>query len=322
MKIGMLTAAMLCLMASTAMADVTNEVLAGFENDWPAKVTDAAGSDITDDMEIYNFLLLLQYSHFFAPLKDDAKSIELHRFYQHPSSISIGMAQKAHFVRHSTNPVLVRETKRLEPLYTLGGEYYFYAGTGLFLNIGGGSGREQTETAGVDGPQTELEVSRSEFGIRQYIGPEFLLQVRFQGDTTASTTAGSFKITSKTGLLLIGGRGVIRDTIGFGAEIGGGEETEETGGARISYDMIMINLQGDVYVGREYSFGLKIEGETRKRTTQPEHKVTTGRSTLSFRYWFSEKVGLTLPLYSEMVKDTLSGDTISQGGGLYGTFRF
>lgn len=318
----MLMIALFFLATGTALADVTNEVLVGFENDWATKVTDAAGNDITDSMEIYNSLLILQYSHFFSPLKDDEKPIELHRFYQHPSSISLSITQKGHFVRDSTNPVLVRETKHLEPMITLGGEYYFSTGTGLFLNSGGGSGREQTKTAGVDGPQTEIEVSRTEFGVRQYIGPEFLMQLRFQGETIDTTLAGFSKDTSDTGLLLFGVRGVIRDTLGLAAEIGGGERKDKVSGIDVNYDVSMLVLQGDVYVGREYSFGLKIEGEAQKRTTQPEHKVTKGRSTLSFRYWFSEKVGLTLPLYAETVKGDGSAKTQSSGMGLYGTFRF
>jgi hypothetical protein len=207
-------------------------------------------------------------------------------------------------------------------MITLGGDYYFSTGTGLFLNIGGGSGREQTKTAGIDGPQKTIDVSRSEFGVRQYIGDEFLMQLRFQGETTDTTLAGFSKDTSETGLLLFGVRGVIRATLGLAAEIGGGERKDKFSGINVNYDVSMITLQGDVYVGREYSFGLKLEGETVKRTTQPEHTVKTGRSTLTFRYWFSEKVGLTLPLYAETVKDDIAGKAISQGMGFYGTFRF
>jgi hypothetical protein len=322
MKTWILLISLIFLAAGTALADVTNEVVVGAQWDGTTKVTDAAGNDITDSMEIFNSLLILQYTHFFSPLKDDEKPIELHRFYQHPPSISIGITQKGHFVRDSTNPVLVRETKRHEPLYTLGGDYYFSTGTGLFLNIGFGSGREQTKTAGIDGPQTDIEVSRTEFGVRQYLGPEFLMQLRFQGETTDTTLAGFSKDTSETGLLLFGVRGVIRDTLGLAAEIGGGERKDKVSGIDVNYDVSMITLVGDVYVGREFSFGLKIEGETVKRTTVPEHKVTTGRSTLSFRYWFSEKVGLTLPLYAETVKGDGSEKTESSGMGLFGTFRF
>lgn len=312
----------LCFSAGTAVADVTNEVVVGFEGDGTTKVTDAAGNDITDTMKIGNSQFTLQYSHFFSPLKDDEKPIELHRFYQHPSSLSVGTISMGHFERDSTNPILVRETKRGTGMLVLGGELYLSTGTGLFLSVGGGSGKEKTKVAGIDLPETDLEVSRIDFGVRQYIGPEFLMQLRFQGETIDTTLAGFSKDTSETGLLLLGVRGVIRDTLGLAAEIGGGERKDKVSGFDVNYDVIMMTLQGDAYVGKEFSFGLKIEGETVKRTTLPEHTVKTGRSTLSFRYWFSEKVGLTLPLYAETVKGDGSEKTESSGMGLYGTFRF
>jgi len=267
MKTWTLVIALFCLAAGTALADVTNEVVVGFEGDGTTKVTDAAGNDITDNMKIGNSLFTLQYSHFFSPLKDDEKPIELHRFYQHPSSLAVGLLAEGHRERDSTNPVLVRETRRGASMLMIGGELFLSTGTGFFLNIGGGSGKEKTKTAGIDGPETDLEVSRIDFGVRQYVGPEFMMHLRFQGDTTESTTAGLFKVTSETGLLFLGVRGVIRDTLGLAAEIGGGERNDETGGGKINYDVGLVTLAGDVYVGREFSFGLAIEGETQKRTT-------------------------------------------------------
>jgi len=322
MKRSIAIAILLCFVAMPAFADVTNEVVVGFEGDGTTKVTDAAGNDIRDSMKIGNSQFTLLYSHFFSALKDDEKPIELHRFYQHPSSLSVGLLSEGYMERDSRVPFAVRETKRGVGMLMLGGEFFFSTGTGIFLNIVGGSGKEKTKTAGLDGPETDIEVGRSDFGIKQYIGPEFMMHLRFQGDTTESTTAGLFKVTSERGLVLLGARGVIRDTISLAAEIGGGERNEETGGGKINYDVGVVNLEGDVYVGKQFSFGLKIEGETEKRTTLPEHTVKTGRSTLSFRYWFSEKVGLTLPLYAETVKGDGSEKTESSGMGLYGTFRF
>ena len=84
--------ALLCLAAGTALADVTNEVVVGFEGDGTTEVTDAAGNDITDEKKIGNSQLSGRYTHFFTPLKDDEKPIELRRFYQHPSSLSVGLA--------------------------------------------------------------------------------------------------------------------------------------------------------------------------------------------------------------------------------------
>jgi hypothetical protein len=322
MKKWIMIAALFCLAAVPAFADVTNEVFVGFQGDGTTKVTDAAGNDITDTLKTANSLFALQYTHFFSPLKDDEKPFELHRFYQHPSSLSIGLVATGYAQRDSRVPIAVRETKRGESMLVLGGELYLSTNTGLFLNVGGGSGKEKTKVAGIDGPETDIKLSSVGFGVRQYIGQEFLLQVRFQGDSNETTVAGFAKDTSDTGLLLIGAHGVIRDTLGLSAEIGGGSRKDKVTGLDVNYDVSVVNLQGDVYVGKEFSFGLLIEAEAVKRTTLPEHQVNTGRSTLTFRYWFNEKVGLTLPFYVQTVKDDSAGKTQSSGGGLYATFHF
>jgi hypothetical protein len=322
MKIWMLTAAMLCLVAGAATADVTNEVFVGFQGVGTTKVTDAAGNDITDVLKSGHSEFDLNYTHFFSPLKDDEKPYELHRFYQRPSTLSLGLSTFGFAQRDSRVPIAVRETKRGESMLVLGGELYFSTGTGLFLALGGGSGKEKTKIAGIDGPDTDIKLGSYNFGVRQYIGPEFLLQLRFSGDSTETTVAGFAKDKSETEVVLIGGRGVIRDTIALGAELGGGSRKDRVAGLDVNYDVGILNLQGDVYVGKQFSFGLLLESETQKRTTQPEHKVTTGRSTLAFRYWFNEKVGLTLPFYGETVKDDTAGKMVSQGMGFYGTFRF
>jgi hypothetical protein len=324
MKKWIVIAALFCLAAVPAFADVTNEVFVGFQGDGTTKVTDAAGNDITDTMKIGNSQFTLQYSHshFFSPLKDDEKPIELHRFYQHPSSLTIGLLTEGYAKRDSTNPIVVRETKRGVGMLMLSGELYLSTNTGFFLNIGGGSGKEKVKVAGIDLPETDLEVSSFDLGVRQYIGSEFRMHLRFQGETTKTTPAGLLTETSKTGLVFFGVQGVIRDTLGLAAEIGGGERSDEISGSKINYDVGAVNLEGNVYVGKEFSFGLKIEGETQKRTTLPENTIKRGRSTLSARYWFSEKIGLQVPFYSETVKDDVSGKTVSSGMGLYATFRF
>ena len=314
--------ALFCLAAIPAFADVTNEVFVGFQGDGSTKVTDAAGNDITDNMKIGNSQLSGLYTHFFSPLTDDEKPIELRRFYQHPSSLSVGLLFSGSSERDSRVPFAVRETKSGVGMLLLGGELYLSTNTGFFLDFGGGSGKEKVTIAGVDLPETDLKVSRVDFGVRQYIGPEFMMHLRFQGETTETTPAGMSKDTSETGLLIFGVRGVIRDTFGLAAEIGGGERNDKISGSEISYDVSVVNLEGNVYVGKEFSFGLKLEGETQKRTTLPEHTTKRGRSTLSARYWFSEKVGLEVPLYGETIKGEGSEKTESSGLGLYASFRF
>jgi hypothetical protein len=322
MKKWVVIVSLVCLPAIPAFADVTNEVVVGFQGDGTTKVTDAAGNDITEKKKIGNSQLSGLYTHFFSPLKDDEKPIELRRFYQHPSSISVGLEFTGYIQRDSTNPILVVETKRGVGMLMLGGELYLSTNTGFFVDFGGGSGKEKVTIAGVELPESDLEVSRVDFGVRQYIGPEFRMHLRFQGETTKTTPAGLPTNTSETGLIFFGVQGVIRDTYGLAAEIGGGERNDDIIGSKINYDVGAVNLEGNVYVGKELSFGLKIEGETQKRTTFPENTIKRGRSTLSARYWFSEKVGLQVPLYSETVKDDVSGKTVSSGAGLYATFRF
>ena len=314
--------ALLCLAAGSALADVTNEVVVGFEGDVTTKVTDAAGNDITDTMKSANSQFSTRYTHFFTALKDDEKPIELRRFYQHPSSLSVGLMAVGYSQRDSRVPFAVRETRSGVGMLMLGGELYLSTNTGFFLDFGAGSGKEKVKVAGVDLPETDLEVSRVDFGVRQYIGPEFMMHLRFQGETTETTPAGLSKDTSDTGLVIIGVRGVIRDTLGLAGELGGGERNDQISGSKIAYDVSVVNLEGIVYVGKELSFGLTIEGETQKRTTLPEHTTKRARSTLSARYWFSEKVGLELPLYSEVVKGEGSEKVESSGYGLYASFRF
>jgi hypothetical protein len=331
MKNWVVIAVLSCFVSLPAFADVTNEVFVGFQADRTNKVIDTAGNDVTDTLKTRNSRFELQYTHFFAPLKDDEKPIELRRFYQHPSSLSIGLTAQGYSQQDSRVYIVAQETKSVVSMLLLGGELFLSTNTGFFLNVGAGSGKEEVTLAlaGIDLPEMDVEVSRFDLGVRQYIGPEFMMQLRFQGETTKTTPSGFPETTSERGLVFFGVRGVIRDTLGLAAEIGGGERTDKTNGSDINYDVSMVNLEGDVYVGKELSFGLAIEGETQKRTTLPEHTTKRVRTTLSARYWFSEKVGLQIPFYAETTKDdsppTLMGDaaeTKSSGLGLYASFRF
>jgi hypothetical protein len=58
-------------------------------------------------------------------------------------------------------------------------------------------------------------------------------------------------------------------------------------------------------------------------------RFSTARTTLAGRYWFSERFGMEVPIYSETVeqKDTLFGveqttKVTNTGIGLYAAFRF
>jgi hypothetical protein len=312
---------LLCFISLQARADVTNEVNVGVQGASSVKVTDAGGTDNTDKMEIRHSRLSGLYTHFFSPLRDDEKPMELRRFYQHPSSINIGLESNGYSQRDSRVPIAVQETKRGVGLLLLGGELYLSTNTGFFLNVGGGSGKEKITVAGVDLPETDIKVNRTDFGVQQYIGPEFRMHLRFHGESLKSTPAGQTRDTSERGVVYFGVRGVIRDTLSLAAEIGGGELKEEAGSS-IRSDIGAVNLEGAVYVGKALAFRLAIEAETVKRTTPPEQTTKWARMTLDARYWFSERVGLVIPLTSETTKVDGQEQITSSGFGIYGNFRF
>jgi hypothetical protein len=131
----------------------------------------------------------------------------------------------------------------------------------------------------------------------------------------------------------LGARGVIADVVGLMLELGGGKREDAYGGITIKYDVGAVNLEGAVYIGKQLSFRLGIESEAEKLTGAPagvEHTTTTTRATLAARYWFSERFGMELPIYSEAIerKTATAGfgetkETMTNNGiGLYAAFRF
>jgi hypothetical protein len=197
------------------------------------------------------------------------------------------------------------------------------------LSIGGGSG---TSKDNLGGPDTDLALGRFELGVRQYIGERFALHLRLDSESLESKTSGLATSTDDKAIVFLGGRGVIADVVGLALELGGGERELDAGGAKTKFDVAAVNLEIAGYIGKHLTVRLAIEAEEEDLQGMPagiEHITTTGRTTLAARYWFSERFGMELPIYSEKeeVKTVFPGgefksETTNTGLGLYAAFRF
>ena len=321
----------LMLATGTALADVSNEVLVGLEADSISKAKDSTGADITSKVEDDNSLFVVQYMHFFTPLKDDGKPIELRRFYQHPSTLSVGLA----FVgaEGKDNTILPGDTSKTNgSMLLLGGEFYLPTNTALFLNIGAGSGTAKETIGGTAQPDTDLKMGQFGLGVRQYIGESFALQLRLASESLESKPSGLPTDKNDKSVAYLGARGVIADMVGLSLELGGGTRELNAGGAMTKFDVAAVNFEIAGYIGKHLTVRLGIEAESEDLQGMPtgiQHLTTTGRTTLAARYWFSESFGMELPVYSEKVehKTVFPGgefkDEVTNGGvGLYAAFRF
>lgn len=329
---------MICLMlvfsAAPVFADVSQEVIVGLEADSSKEVKSSLGAvsvDQTDSYKTANALLLVQYTRFFAPLKDDGTPVELRRFLQHPSTLSVGLGVVAVTIQDSRNPAAQWEGTGSASLLMLGGEYYFPTDTGVFLSLGGGSGTFEQTVNGVKQPDTDVSLGMHEFGVRQYVAPNVELHLALTGESVKSK--GGTESESKTTVTLLGVQGVIRNTVGLFFEIGGGERTDQqTGTADKDYDVTQMNIAIAVYAGNQLSFRLDVEAEGAKQTGLPagfEYTESEAQMTFSAAYWFSERFGMQLPIYT-VTKETKTvvapietkRTEKNSGIGLYAGFRF
>lgn len=332
MRTWALLALSICFAAGTAFADVSNEVIVGIEGDSTEESTDFDGTDISGALETKNTLFTVRYTHFFSPITEDEAPVDLRRFYQHPSSLSAGLAFFGSSLQDGTTAGSEIDTERTVSMLLLGGEYYFPTNTGLFLNIAAGSGTATTTIGGAAEPDTDLAVTFSDIGLRQYAGRSVAFELRFHAESVESTPSGEPKTTSDTAVTYLGVRGVIADTVGLLFEIGGGER-EERAVATTTYDVAAVNAEIAAYAGRQLSFRLGIELETEELTGLPSgfgHENTTARTTLAARYWFNERFGMEVPIYAETTEEKVTVPLLGEatqtvrnsGAGLYAAFRF
>lgn len=329
MKKWIVIAALFCLAAAPAFAEVSNEVIVGLEGDSTSEAKDSTGADVTDKIDNKNSLFVVQYTRFFSPLKEDDKPIELRRFYQHPSTLTASLAYFGATDKDSTIP---SDGKTNGSMLLLGGEFYLPSNTGFFLNIGGGSGTIEETSGGVAQPDVDLKMGRFELGVRQYIGESFAVHLKLDSESIESKPSGLSTTTDDKAVVYLGARGVITDMVGLALELGGGERELNAGGATTKFDVAAVNLEIAGYIGKQLSVRLAIEAEEEDlqgMTVGTQHLTTTGRTTLAARYWFSESFGMELPLYSEKTehKTVFPGgefkdETTNSGIGLYASFRF
>lgn len=333
MKMRSCAVVLFLLLPGTARASVSHELVVGLERDSSRKVTDSSGADLTDTIASKNVLYLAQYTHYFSPLAEDGRPIELRQFYRHPSTFSAGVAFLGIADKDRTVSGLESDTSRILSMLLLGGEYFFPTGTGLFLNIRSGSATVKNTIGGVAQPEVDLESGRIEFGVRHYVVPSLEFHVAVRSESETLTPPGGQESASDRGASFLGVRGIIKDAVGLSFEVGGGEREDTTGGSTARFDITALNLEGAVYVLSGLSFSLAIEAWFENGTGLPagfEYAKTTSRSTLAVRYWFSERFGLDLPVYAVRVKERtvvpLLGETkltrTNKGTGLYALFRF
>jgi hypothetical protein len=330
MKNWVVIAAMFCLAAVPAFADVSNEVVVGLEVDSVDEAKDNTGADITDKIENDNALFVVQYTHFFSPLKDDGKPIELRRFYQHPSTLSAGLVFFGSEGKNSTT-LPADTSEKSANILLLGGELYLPTNTGIFLSIGAGSGTTK-ETPGVGAPtDTDHEIGLFGIGVRQYIGESFALQVRLAAESREDKQAGATRTDDKA-IAYLGARWVIADLVGLALELGGGEQEVKDPAGSSKFDVGAVNAEIAGYIGKHLTVRLAVQAESIDMQGVPtgvQHVTTTGRTTLAARYWFSESFGMELPIYSEKEEEKTvfpggesKSETTNTGLGLYAFFRF
>ena len=324
-------AVLACLAAVPAYADVSNEIIVGLEGDSTSKVESNFITDPKSKIDEKNSLFTVQYTHFFTPLKDDDKPIDLRQFYQHPSTLSAGLAFIGMKDKNHAFAGFETDTERSAAVLQFGGEYFFPTNTGLFLNIGFGGGTIDQTVNGVSRPEIDIAHSMLDLGIRQYIVPSVEFHLRYHGESTENTQSGSPDATRDIGVVYFGGRGVIADVVGLMLEFGGGKREDEFLGTT-KYDIAAVNFEIAGYIGKQLTLRLSLEAEEEKETGMAagnEHKITTARTTLAGRYWFSERFGMELPIYAESIEEKFIDPvgeanlkTTNTGIGLYAAFRF
>ncbi len=327
--------ALIGISAGPAFADVSNEMIVGIEGDSTREVTQSVGGisvDLGGVYETRNSQLGVQYTRFIDPLKDDDNPIDLRRFLQHPDTFTAGLFLFGQTVEDNRNPFSREEDKLSASMLVVGGEYYFPTETGLFLNVGGGSGTQERTVNGVSQPDWDASVGMYEFGVRQYLVPNVELHLTFEGQSVKLEQGGQ-EYSQKKSVALLGAQGVINNTVGLMLELGGGKRTDgQTGAADIDYDVAQVNFAIAVYAGKQFSVQLDAEAESAKErgsAAGTEYTETTARGTLSASYWFTERFGLSLPVYAETDEQKMVVGSVetkltvkNSGAGLYAAFRF
>jgi hypothetical protein len=334
MKKWIVAAALLSLAAGTAAADVSNEVIIGLEGDRSYEVVRSTGgtaTDISGSYETGNSLFIVRYTRFLDPLKDDAAPVGLRRFLQHPSTLSAGVIAIGRTV-DDAGLLSRREDTLGVRMIVLGGEYFFPTNTGLFLNLGSGSGTFEQNVNGVTQSDADVTARRFEFGARQYLTPNAELHLALAGESMKREQGGS-EMSQKKSVAMLGVQGVITDMVGLAFEFGGGKRTDSsTGSPDEDFDVGRIDFAITAYAGKQLSFELAAEAEVAERTGLPsnqDYTESTARTTLSAAYWFSERFGMQLSIYREKheTKDVVSFPETklterNRGAGLSAGFRF
>jgi hypothetical protein len=322
-----------CLAAAPAFADVSNELTVGLEVDTTSEVESNFITDAKSKINRNNSLFTLQYTHFFTPLKDDGKPIDLWQFYQHPSTLSAGLTFFGGETRDNSVPGAESKGDLGGALFQVGGEYFFPTNTGLFLFFGFGGGTFDETEAGVSQPEVDIANSQIDLGVRQYVLPAMELRLRYHGESTENSQSGFPDETIDSGVVYFGGRGVIADVVGLTLEFGGGKVEDEAGGITIKSDLSAVNFEIAGYIGKHLTLRLAIAAEEEETTEAPagvDITTTIARTTLAGKYWFSERFGMELPVYAESIEEKatfpLFGEqtlkTTNTGIGLYAAFRF
>ena len=334
---------LIMLVIGTAHADVSNELIIGWAYASQTGFTGTlSGSgltmDIPQDMSNRHDSFTASYTHFFKPLTSDDMPIELRRFSQHPSLLTVELFGSIWSGKDGGLAPTVNYEQRSTGL-TIGAEYFLPSGTGFIVDLGGGIGTyEWTRGAGLEG--SSPRTFRYRFGVAQYVAPNAALHV--EGERQITMLAGSERSAMDRGILAFGARWAIGNLVGLSLDLGRGQEERHDGySVPIEYELSQLRAELTVYAGRHLSLRLTAEQETKEAPLTPdghERRTEYTQVTTALKYWFGEQWALEVPVHvatAEYLDEAivmagglpvgtfgLRTTTRSKGAGLFITHRF
>ncbi len=300
--------------SSTAFADVSHQFTLGLESDSSSEVTIdtinkinpalSGSEDVSGAVDESSSLFTLSYSYFLTPIKDDTTPYDLRQFYQHPSTVSVGLASIGAETEDRTNPAAAVKLDSSAGALMLGSEYYFPSDTGIMVGLGGGSGTI-TVDAGTSRAEADVDLSIFQFGVRKYAAKNVAFHLLMSNDETSGNLTGAVvgKMKETKRVTKLGTTVVFNDRVGVVFEVGRGKRDSESPFSTVAdtYDVAEVKTELTFYGGKQFSILLGVDLNGEFQTGMPSgnrHEITESKVRLTPRYWFSENLGVEAGLYS------------------------
>lgn len=305
--------------SSTAFADVSHQFTLGLESDSSSEVTIdtinkinpalSGSEDVSGAVDESSSLFTLSYSYFLTPIKDDTTPYDLRQFYQHPSTVSVGLASISAESEDRTEPASTLKLDSSAGALMLGSEYYFPSDTGIMVGLGGGSGTVTVNEGTLFRTEADVDLSIFQLGVRQYAAKNVAFHLLMSNDETSGNLTGGVvgKMKETKRVTKLGTTVVFNDTVGVVFEVGRGERESELNSSAIigtvaeTYDVAEVKTELTFYAGKQFSILLGVDLNGEFQTGMPSgnrHEITESKVRLTPRYWFSENLGLEAGLYS------------------------